>query len=335
MPEPTPLVPSAPRPFPIPAAYFGMVLGVAGMGTAWRLAASLWHAPAAVGEGLMAVAALIWLGLSAVFIAKWIWFRPAARAEVDDAIQCCFISLFPGTTMLMGAALAPHARTPALALVVAGTVGQLAFAAYRSAGLWRGLHSPEATTPGVYLPTVSGNLISAITLGALGHADWGLLFFGAGLLSWLSLEPVVLHRMRTLGPLPKAIRPSIGIQLAPPLVACEAYLFVNGGVPDILAHILFGYGLLQLVFLARLLRWTFEQPFSVSFWAFSFGISALAVSSLLFYRNNPASIPGLLAPALFLFANIAVGLLLAGTVARIVQGKFLLTAPTPPASPAP
>ena len=25
--------------FPVPAAYFGMVLGIAGMGTAWRIAA--------------------------------------------------------------------------------------------------------------------------------------------------------------------------------------------------------------------------------------------------------------------------------------------------------
>lgn len=67
-------------------------------------------------------------------------------------------------TMLMGSAVAPYARHLALGLVIVGTLGQLAFAAYRSAELWRGLHSPEAIT---HLPTVSGNLISAITLGAL------------------------------------------------------------------------------------------------------------------------------------------------------------------------
>lgn len=64
------------------------------------------------------------------------------------------------------------------------------------------------------------------------------------------------------GELPKPVRPTIGIQLAPPLVACTAYLSVNGGVADIFAQVLFGYGLLQLIFLARLLVWTFEQPFS-------------------------------------------------------------------------
>lgn len=329
------LIPLNPvQPFPIPASYFGMVLGIAGMGTAWRLAARLWHAPVLVGEGLMVLAAVVWFSLTAAFVVKWIWYRPAALAEVHDAVQCCFVSLFPATTMLMGAALAPYARHAALTLIVAGTIGQVFFAAYRSAGLWRGLHAPEATTPIVYLPTVSGNLISAITLGALGYTEWGMLFFGAGVFSWLSFEPVILNRLRTLGPLPKALRPAVGIQLAPPLVACEAYLFIMGGAPDNFALILFGYGLLQLIFLARLLPWTFEQPFSVSFWGFSFGISALAVSALQFYGANPQSVVGRLALPVFIFANGAIALLILGTVLRIVQGKFLLKA-APPAPPAP
>ena len=155
--------------FPIPAAYFGMVLGIIGMGSAWRFAAQHWALPAVVGECLMALGVAVWLVLTCVFIYKWLFRRAAALAEVRDAIQCCFISLFPGTTMLVGVAVAPYARPLAFWLIVLGTVGQLAFAAYRSAGLWRGQHTPEATTPGVYLPTVASNLISAIALGSLGY----------------------------------------------------------------------------------------------------------------------------------------------------------------------
>ena len=219
--------------FPIPAAYFGMVLGIIGMGSAWRFAAQHWALPAVVGECLMALGVAVWLVLTCVFIYKWLFRRAAALAEVRDAIQCCFISLFPGTTMLVGVAVAPYARPLAFWLIVLGTVGQLAFAAYRSAGLWRGQHTPEATTPGVYLPTVASNLISAIALGSLGYGHWGFLFLGAGIFSWLSLEPVSLARLRTMGELPRPVRPTIGIQLAPPLVACTAYLSVNGGVADI------------------------------------------------------------------------------------------------------
>ena len=313
--------------FPIPAAYFGMVLGIIGMGSAWRFAAQHWALPAVVGECLMALGVAVWLVLTCVFIYKWLVRRAAALAEVRDAIQCCFISLFPGTTMLVGVAVAPYARPLAFWLIVLGTVGQLAFAAYRSAGLWRGQHTPEATTPGVYLPTVASNLISAIALGSLGYGHWGFLFLGAGIFSWLSLEPVILARLRTMGELPRPVRPTIGIQLAPPLVACTAYLSVNGGVADIFAQVLFGYGLLQLIFLARLLVWTFEQPFSPSFWSFSFGISALSASALRFLAHDPTSPIALLSWPIFIFSNLVIGLLIIGTLIRIVQGRFLLPRP--------
>ena len=81
--------------------------------------------------------------------------------------------------------------------------------------------------------------------GALGYTDAGLVFLGAGVFSWLSLEPVILQRLRSSGELPTALRTSLGIQLAPALVACSAWLSVNGGEGDTLAKMLFGYGLLQ------------------------------------------------------------------------------------------
>lgn len=176
--------------------------------------------------------------------------------------------------------------------------GQLTFAAYRRAGRWRGLHSAEATTHGVYLPTVSGNLISAITLGVLGYADWGLLFFGAGVFSWLSLEGVILHRLRTLGILP------------PPLVACEACLFVNGGAP-----------LRPDSFRLRPLAARLHVPpaaLDLRGAVFGFVLGLLlrhlrsGLSSLHFHAGLPESVVGGLDLPIFIFANVCIGLLLAG-----------------------
>jgi tellurite resistance protein len=49
------------------------------------------------------------------------------------------------------------------------------------------------------------------------------------------------------------------------MVGAVAYLGVNGGVPDLVAHALVGYGLLQALLLLRLLPWIMEQPFAVSY----------------------------------------------------------------------
>lgn len=63
-------------------------------------------------------------------------------------------------------------------------------------------------------------------------------------------------------------------------MACSARLSVNGGEADTFAKLLFGYGLLQLLFMLRLMPRYLRQPFNASFWSFSFGISALATTGL-------------------------------------------------------
>ena len=70
--------------FPIPAAYFGMVLGIIGMGSAWRFAAQHWALPAVVGECLMALGVAVWLVLTCVFIYKWLFRRAAASLAIQS-----------------------------------------------------------------------------------------------------------------------------------------------------------------------------------------------------------------------------------------------------------
>ena len=117
---------------------------------------------------------------------------------------------------------------------------------------------------------------------------------------------------------------ALGIQLAPALVACSAWLSVNGGEADTFAKLLFGYGLLQLLFMLRLMPWYLRQPFNASFWSFSFGISALATTGLHLGQARGDGFFHHLAMPLFIFSNLVVGLLLLRTALLLVSGKLLL-----------
>lgn len=245
----------------LPAGYFGMVLGTIGMGFAWRYASTLWPVSRSIGDGLVTLAMAMWVLLSMAFISRAIRFPASVLREMRHPVSSSFVSLFPATTLLVAIGLAPWCRPLAIGLFVPGVALQLAYAAWQSGGLWRGNHPREATTPGLYLPTVANNFISAMACGALGFSDAGLVFLGAGVFSWLSLEPAILQRLRSAGELPTPLRTSLGIQLAPALVACSAWLSVNGGEADTFAKLLFGYGLLQLLFMLRLMPWYLRQPF--------------------------------------------------------------------------
>ncbi|HBB0838630.1 TPA: dicarboxylate transporter/tellurite-resistance protein TehA [Escherichia coli] len=308
----------------LPAGYFGIVLGTIGMGFAWRYASQVWQVSHWLGDGLVILAMIIWGLLTSAFIARLIRFPHSVLAEVRHPVLSSFVSLFPATTMLVAIGFVPWFRPLAVCLFSFGVVVQLAYAAWQTAGLWRGSHPEEATTPGLYLPTVANNFISAMACGALGYTDTGLVFLGAGVFSWLSLEPVILQRLRSSGELPTALRTSLGIQLAPALVACSAWLSVNGGEGDTLAKMLFGYGLLQLLFMLRLMPWYLSQPFNASFWSFSFGVSALATTGLHLGSGSDNGFFHTLAVPLFIFTNFIIAILLIRTFALLMQGKLLV-----------
>ncbi|MEL2243432.1 dicarboxylate transporter/tellurite-resistance protein TehA [Leclercia adecarboxylata] len=310
----------------LPAGYYGMVLGTIGMGFAWRYASTIWPVSHWPGEILVSLAMVIWLLLTVAFITRLVRFPGSVLAEMRHPVMSSFVSLFPATTMLVAIGFVPWYRPLALCLFSVGVVVQLSYAAWQSAGLWRGKHPEEATTPGLYLPTVANNFISAMACGALGFHDAGLVFLGAGVFSWLSLEPVILQRLRSAGELPAPMRSSLGIQLAPALVACSAWFSVNGGEADTFAIMLFGYGLLQLLFTLRLMPWYLVQPFNASFWSFSFGVSALATTGLHLGQSSPSGFFHAIAIPLFIFTNAIIALLLVRTFILLMQGKLLVRA---------
>ncbi|QHM71373.1 dicarboxylate transporter/tellurite-resistance protein TehA [Mixta intestinalis] len=317
----------------LPASYFGMVLGIIGTGFAWRYAATIWPVSVLPGVVLISLAVVVWALLAGFFIVRLIRHPEAVLDEVRHPLKGSFVSLFPATTMLVSIGVTPWSRLPGEALFMTGAVIQLGYAAWQGAGLWRGAHPATATTPGLYLPTVANNFISAMACGALGYHDIGILFLGAGIFSWLSLEPAILHRLRSHGEMPLAIRPALGIQMAPAFVACSAWLSVNGGEVDVLAKMLFGYGLLQLLFMIRLIPWYASQPFNASFWSFSFGVSSLANTALHLGHSAPGGALYDLSIPLFILANLVIALLIIRTLWLLLQGKLLVRAE--PSSPEP
>lgn len=317
------------KPLAIPASFFGMVLGLIGWGNSWRAAHEVWGLPAAVGEALMLAGCLVWAVLLVLFAAKWLAARSEAIGEASHPVQCCFIGLVGVATMLVAIAAHPYSRPVAASLFAAGATFTLAFALWRTGILWHGARDPAATTPVLYLPTVAGSYVTAIGLATFGLGDWGRLAFGAGLLSWFAIESVLLHRLYTAPEMPPPLRPVLGIQLAPPTVGAAAYLSITSGPPDPVVYGLIGYGLLQLLLLARLARWIFAAGVIASVWAFTFGLTALATAMVKLVGRGDAGPVSVLAPVVFAFVSIAMGAIVLRTLWLLVRGGLL---PAPPAS---
>lgn len=305
-----------------PVSLFGIVLGLAGLGNAWRLAHAVWNVPGLVGEATLGLATCVWLGLLALYATKWLTSRAIAIAEFQHPVQSCFVAFVPMSTMLIAVAARPYAAEPAFYLLVLGSIASGAFAVCHTGRLTKGGRDPAAVTPALVLPTVGFGYVSAIGLGAFGLPGLGQLLFGMGFLAWLPIEAAVRFRLYALPEMAPPLRPSLGILVAPPAVGAVSYLS-TAGTPDRFATFLIGYGMLQVMLLARLLRWIAKQQFAASWWAFGFGIDALAIAPMMSVLQGSGTPLQGLAVGLFVFANLVIGALTIGTLGLIAQGRLL------------
>lgn len=306
----------------VPASFFGVVLGLGGLGNVWRQAHRVWELPSIVGEAIVVTAVAVWAILLVLYLLKTVAAPHETLAELAHPVQCCFVGLIGVATMIVAIGILPHSSIVAEVLLVAGAAFTLGFAIWRTGGLWVGGRDHTATTPVLYLPTVAGSFVTAAACAAFGHPDWGQLAFGAGFFSWLAIESVLVHRLLTAEGLPEALRPTLGIQLAPAPVGAVAYLNLTSGPPDLFAHGLVGYGLLQALVLLRLLSWIRKQPFSMSYWSFTFGATALAWAPLRLIQFGDRGAVADLAPFLFVLSNIVVVLITIASVRLIIRREL-------------
>ena len=308
--------------YAMPASLFGAVLGLAGLANDWRAAHKLWELPAWPGEALAFLAVVVWAVCFAMYAAKWLWRRQAAVDEAQHAIQCCFIALIPVATMLAGLMVLPYSRPLALVLYGVGVVSALGFSVWRQGLMLRGGRELGSATPILYLPAVAANFVAAIGAGALGWTELAQPLFGIGLFSWLAIESVQLHRLLHAEPLPPALRPTYGVQLAPPAVGMVAYMATTDTPSTMVVSMLMGYAIYQVLIAGRMLGWLMEGGFTGGFWSFTFGITALSLGAERLALHGHA-LGGTLAPVLFLLANGVVGAIAVRSVWLLNKGRLL------------
>lgn len=303
----------APANLTIPASFFGIVLGLSGLAQSWRLAHALWGLPKVIGEALIAIAVFCWLALLLTYIIRGLKSPDTIAKEFTHPIQGSTPALIGVSTLLIVLAILPYSRIVAWVLTIMGVLWHLSFSLWHNGLLWKGARQLNDSVPTLYLPTVAGNFTTAAALGALGHADWGWLFLGAGVFSWLAIEPLILQRLWQGSELPSPLRPLLGIQFAPPLVCAMAWLYLSPTGNENWILMLWGYGLYQLLLGIRLGKWLGEQSFSPAYWAYTFGIASATVTGLKLSLAG-VSAASFLAIPVFIGANVFIGYLSIRTV---------------------
>ncbi|MDH4094480.1 MAG: hypothetical protein OEV81_06800 [Betaproteobacteria bacterium] len=311
----------------LPLGIYGMVMGLTGLGLAWRAAG----APAWVSEPWIFLGAVAFALLAALHVAK-LWRYPrAVLAELRAAPLLGFCGAIPVALSLVSAGLAPHA------VPIAATLWWIAYAlhlAFMAGGVARWLAGMKLAelNPGWIILMVGGIVVplGGLTLGYVQAAAW---LFAASVALAPAVMGLVAWRAASAPPLPEAARPTWFVLLAPPML-----LYING--PEVWApgpwiDAAFLGGLLLWLWLLWFARRFARWPFSMAWWAFTFPLDAVASAAWRYADAHAAPLWRGLAWAALALATIAVLLVGARTLAALRAGTLFAPPPMPRSAASP
>jgi tellurite resistance protein len=294
-----------------------MVMGLAGLSIALQKAGLLvpWLHP--VGVAVLLLAGTLFFALAAIYGAKLVLHPDAVRAEIRHPVRLHFVPTISIGLILLSIGALDLSRDVAHALLLVGAPLQLAFTLMvLDHWLNREHFQTPHLNPAWFIPIV-GNILVPIAGVSFGYTELSWLFFSIGIAFWLPLLAIILNRIVFHQTMPERLRPTLFILIAPPAVGFLSYLKLAGGL-DAFARVLFFFGafltLLLLTQVPRLRR----LPFFLSWWAYSFPLTAITVAS--FVMAEKTRIGGYLWLA-FMLLGVAT-LLIAGLLVRTALAAY-------------
>jgi tellurite resistance protein len=293
---------------------FGLPFGLCGLAQCWQIA----HVAGPVTDVLWMVAALAWLTVVVLYLGSG-----SKVADLDHPIFSPFTALMAIVPMVLAGGLAAHAHTAAVVVYSIGLAGTLLFGGWLT-GNWI-LNDLDLSRwhPGYFLPTAAGGLLAAGGAAGLGLHRLAYVMFGYGVVCWLTLGSIILLRLFTQPSLPPPLLPTMAIEVAPPVVAGNAWFVINGGRLDWVVFALTGYGALMVMVQIRLIPAYRRAPFGVGTWAFSFSYAAVFGFALHWVRADQLAGERVWTYTLLAVVTLAFAALLTRTGLALRAGRFL------------
>lgn len=304
---------------------FGIAFTVCGLAQCWTLAHALEGIPRWPSDTLWILGAALWLLVLVGYVGQLRHGRTLA-SELADPTWGPFIALATIVPMLLGGVLAQHVHAVGVTVFAVGLVLTLLVGGWLSGQWILSETTLQQWHPGYFLPTVAGGLVGSAISAALGHPQLAEFLFGYGVICWLVLGSILFTRLFTQPALPLPLTGTIAIEIAPPVVAGNAWFALHGDRIDAVVLGLAGYAVLMAMVQLRLIPLYRTIPFGPGWWAFGFAYASAVAFGIQWLSAD--DVPGHRAWtwAVLAVATLAVAALATRTAVALRAGRFLTPA---------
>ena len=306
-----------------PVALFSMSLGLLGLTLVWQQARFVLGAPRFIGDGLLGLAASVFILIVIGYGLKLIRHPDAVVAEMAHPIKISFFATFSASLILFGTALQTALPPLALPLWALGAATHLLFT-IMIINRWMHHEQFEVThiNPAWFIPAV-GNILVPIAGVNLGYPSVAWFFFSIGVVFWLVLLSIIFYRVFFHAPLPERLLPTLFILIAPPAAGFVAYVELIGGI-DSFARVQVNIALFFTLLLLSQVRRFAALSFTLSFWAYSFPLAAMSVAMMRYHQLTDTPWTWQLSVVLSILTTLLIGWLVILTAKAAMHGRICL-----------
>lgn len=303
---------------------FLVPLGLGGLSLAWRRQTQVWSAPEWVAQIFFWLALLALVLVVVLYAGTWLRHAAAARAEAGRADLLPYLGTAPAAILVVAAAGDDVATGLARGLWWVGALAQLVATVWIVDILVRRFDARSGRPDPAWLVPAVGALTVALGARTLGSVDLAWLAFGAGVVLWLGLWPLLVIRPQD-GPGDRSAQDAstVAWPVAAPAAAMWAWQSLTGNVDDPVGRVLLAATLLFLVLGLVRLRELLAAPFTLTAWAYGFASSAAAVAAITMAGARPGLGYTVLASFLLTVATVATLAVGALSVRALLRRRLL------------
>jgi tellurite resistance protein len=140
----------------------------------------------------------------------------------------------------------------------------------------------EHMTPAWFIPIV-GSIMVPVAGVKHGFTEMSWFFFSTGLIFWIMLFIIVMYRLIFHPPIVEKLLPTMFIMFAPPAIGFISYIKLTGSL-DPFAKVLFYISLFMLMIVLFRFKDFIKIKFYLSWWAYTFPLAAVTISSILMFN---------------------------------------------------
>ncbi|XP_051125825.1 S-type anion channel SLAH2-like [Andrographis paniculata] len=303
-----------------PISSFGICLGLSSQAIMWKsLASSDSTKFLNIGHGINLVLWFVSIALVSVvaitYTFKIIFYFEAVRREYYHPIRVNFF-FAPFIALLFLALGVPPSVSPALppplwyVLMAPFLCLELKIYGQWMSGGQRRLS--KVANPSNHLAVV-GNFVGALLGASMGLKEGPIFFFAVGLAHYIVLFVTLYQRLPTNETLPRELHPVFFLFVAAPNAAALAWATIHRSF-DYGSRIAFFISLFLYFSLAVRVNFFRGFKFSLAWWAYTFPMTAAAITTIRYASVAPSIVTKCLVVALSTVAILTVGALLVTTI---------------------